>query len=244
MGFFSDLLGTSKVEVPGIGRVGRQIQDIQLQQLQRGAALQQEIQPFQLAELGFARDAEGNLRRLTQEEITAQQTPQQQLSAQNQALLQQGFGQALQGQLPAGLEQAVALQEARAQRLGTENIARRGGLGGTAEAQLRGRLLQSSILGRANLVGQEQSRLGGLLLGQQGQSANLLAQRQGLLGGQVTSGLPLISAGSGALQPSLQQQRLGFQANVAQQQAQVGVLQGIGQLGGIAAGRAFPLPTA
>lgn len=203
-GFFEELFGTEDPEVPELSPEAQAVQAGQFAQLQRAGGLQQELQPFQLAQLGFTRDAEGNLRRLTEEE----QLPAQQA----QALLQQRFLSALRGEIPSpALERDIERQRA----LLGEDIARRGQIGGTAEAQRRGAFQEASLIARESARQAQLTQTGQIQTGQ----ANLLSQRLAQLRGEPLAAIPLIQAGATALQPSLQQQQLGFQSKLAGQQA-------------------------
>lgn len=219
MGFFGELLGTEKVDVPGLSPTGQAIQAGQLEQLQAAGGLQQQLQPFQLAQLGLIRDEQGNLRQLTPEEFDPAQ--------QTQALLQQRLLASLRGETPvsAGLERDIARQR---EILG-EDIARRGQRGGTAEAQRRGAFQEAALISR------EQARNVQIQQAQQGLGfqQNLLSQRLAQLRGEPIAGVSLIGAGAQTLQPSLQQQQMQFQANLGQQQAKSQLLGGLGQLVGM-----------
>lgn len=218
MGFFSEILGIEKVDVPELGATGQAIQAGQLEQLQAAGGLQQQLQPFQLAQLGLTRDEQGNLRQLAPEEFAPEQ--------QAQALLQQRFLSALRGETPvsAGLERDIERQRA----LLGEDIARRGQRGGTAEAQRTGAFQEAALISR------EQARNQQVTQAQQGLAGgqNLLAQRLAMLRGEPVAGVSLVGAGTQALQPSLLQQQMQFQANIGQQQAKSALLGDIGQLAG------------
>lgn len=230
MGFFSSILGTGAPEVPGLGPVGTEIQDIQLQQLRQAQQLGQQFLPQQLAQLGFAQDEQGAIRRLTPEEASAALSPEQQRAQANIAQLQERLRAGLAGELPVspGLEADIEKQ----QNILQESIARRGQQRGTAEAQRQGQFQRASLIAREEGRRADISQTANILAQQRGLGENVLGQRLAQLQGIAQGGLPLIGAGATALQPSLQQQQLGFQANQLQQQAQQGLVQGIGQLAG------------
>ena len=228
-GFFAELFG-QEADVPELDATGQAIQQLQLEQLQRAGGLQEELQPFQLAQLGFTRDEDGTLRQMSTEERLANLTPQERLRQQNLELLQQRFGQALGPGLPSpGLERDIESQRA----LLLEDIARRGQLGGTAEAQRRGAFQEASLVARDTARRADISNIAQLGLQLETGQSNLLAQRLAMLRGESTSSLPFIQAGATALQPSLQQQNLGFQSNLFGAQSRQGLFGGLGELAGL-----------
>ena len=196
-------------------------QDFQRRQLE----LQRTLQPFQLGLQGFTRDADGSIRRLTEEEMSPEQ--------QTTNILQQRLQAALRGDSPvsAGLERDIARQR---EILG-EDIARRGQRGGTAEAQRTGAFTEAALISR------EQARNQQITQAQQGLTSqgNLLSQRLAQLRGEPTSALPLGQGQGAALQTGLLGQQLASQL-ASQRQGDIGKLLGTvtgsGTLGEIGTG--------
>ena len=221
-------------QAPGIGDFGEAIQAEQLAQLQSSGVLLEELKPFQLAQLGLTRDEDGNVRQMTEDERFAGLTPEERLVEKNRLLTEGRFGSALAGEGPSP---ALARDLARLRKTSIEGAERAGkSFGSTARAQLEGRLNE------AEAIALDTERRGDIntfaTLGENLRSgaSNRLTQRLAALRGQPLGSVPLIQAGASALQPSLQAQQLGFQGQLAQQQASSQQLGGFGQLAGIGLG--------
>lgn len=221
------------------GDITKQRRRITFEEVARTEQLRKQLEPFQLIAQGLTKDEQGNIVQATAEERASFQTPEARLAQQNLMATLQGEQALLRGELPAGVEQALRLQEKRALGLGLETTARRGGLGGTAEAQLRGRLLESGLLTRGQLLGQELSRFSGIAGQQRGLQAGLLQQRLQNLQGQIGAGQPLLAASIQAQQPVLEGAQLIEQVKAQKAQRSAAQLQGIGQIAGLGAGLAL-----
>ena len=129
---------------------------------------------------------------------------------------------------PAALERDIA----REGGILGEDIARRGQRGGTAEAQRRGAFAEASLIARESARNAEIAQRGQQFSQFQIVQSNLLSQRLAQLRGESLGAIPLIQAGATALQPSLQQQQLGFQSNLVGAQGRQSLFGGLGELGG------------
>ena len=200
------LLRTPTPEVPGRSPEEQELLSLQLEQLRRAGATQEELEPFFLRELGFERTPEGELRRITQPADELQQ------------LLEQRALQAARGELPISpaLEADLAAQRARVE----ENLARR--LGPGFRLSTPG-LATEAQFGRQAALAREEARRGllGQAVGLAGQRRGLLSdiqqRRLGALQGVATPRLGLIGA-AGALQQPLQFER-SLRAQQEQQRA-------------------------
>lgn len=224
-------------KVPGLSAQGQQTQALQARTLTKTEELLSQLLPQQLAALGLTRE-DNKIRAMTQQEVYAQMTPEERLSQENIQLMQQRLGAALRGEIPVspGLEADIERERGILQ----ESIARRGQMGGTAEAQRMGAFTQASLVARDEARNQAMNLASQLSTQQRGLQSNLVGQRIAQLSGLGTQALPLVSAGTSALGSHLQQQQLQYDSNLRQLEAEAAQRAAAGQLvgtiGGVALG--------
>jgi hypothetical protein len=218
------LFGVDEPEVPGLDPTSQAIQQQQLKTLQQSTALQKAFLPFQLAELGFARGDDGKLRQMTEEERLERMTPEQRRAFETQQLFDERLLSALQGETTfPGLERDIL----RGETLLEEDIARRGQMGGTAEAQREAGFQESALISRDEARRAEIANLTGVGTGFNVAQQSLMGNQLSLLSGLSQGGLPFISAAQQSLIPGLQQQQLGFQGALSKQQADAALMQSL-----------------
>ena len=210
---------STKVQAPEPSPEERALQQQSFELAQRQAEQQRQFEPFIRESLGLIEDPEtGELRRLTQEEITAGMTEEEQRAAEITRLSQESQQQALAGELPISpaLERELTLQEQQTR----EQLSRR--LGPGFETTTAGQQALGAFQQRAGLL-REEARRGQITSGQ----GILQSRLSGFLGRQQQQFGQFQGAGAGALgllgglgqaqQPFQFQRGLQFQA--AQQTA-------------------------
>lgn len=205
------LLKTPTAGVPGRSPQEQELLDLQIDQLRRAGATQEELEPFLLRELGFERTPEGELRRI--------EGPDDEL----QQLLEQRAVRALRGEVDPVVEAGIEADRARTETF----LSRR--LGPGFRLSTPG-LETEARFGRQAALTREQARSGAI-----GQATQLAGQRRGLLSdvqqrrlgalqGVSAPRLGLIGAAGQVQQPFQFERGLQFQAGQqrAAQQAQLG----------------------
>jgi hypothetical protein len=214
MGMYS-----TDVQAPQPSSEERELQREQLELLRQQRSETAELQPFVLKQMGLTRDATGDLRKLTEEEIVAGLSPIEKLARQNLMLQQERVGRALRGELEVDpvLERGLLKEQSQmdadiAMRLGSKAAGE-----STAAIQRRGEFQERAGLLRAASRRGEISSGTGLELSRLG----LASQQAGQMAGQLTaypSRLAGLTSQFGtAMQPFQYQRGLEFQA--AQQTA-------------------------
>lgn len=206
------------------------IQKMALDEMNKSAAMREQLMPYFMESLGYRENEEGELVKLTSEEYIETLDPATKLQYENNLLLQERQQQALKGELPVSAamekslgEREAALERDLSQRLGPQW--KQSSVGITAMDKMK----TSSELMR------DQARRGEIL-----QMSGLTTPPQG---GYQKAGLAQLSSPSSFLQnyPSMlqpyQSQRSGqFNAQQMNAQQRSQTLGGIGSLLGTAAG--------
>lgn len=220
------------VNVPGPSAAEQELQNLQLQELKKQSAMQEEFMPFYLESMGYGRDESGALYRLEPEkdELT-------------QAYYDRQL-QALKGELPVSpamekelTDQKTKTIEALNQRLGSNWNTTTAGIQAMSEFDKRAELLREEARRGQISTGE------GLLESRMGFLSDLSQRETANIGG-TGSYFMNPSYFQAALQPYQNQRAMQLQANGINAQNSAGMTSGLMSLGGTALGLGAAMGTA